>query len=232
MDKSRKEKLSDLAANIPYSFKKLGLFDKSLSHTSFVNENSGPRKQSYERLEFLGDAVLSLSIGHILMEKDEMYSEGELSQIRASLVNEKVLAKISRKIGLADALLLGKGERRSGGKRKRSILADLYESMIGAIYLDGGFNSAFKVIKLHFHDLIDSVTTTVWDSKSRLQELSQGRFHSVPSYKVTSISGPDHKRVFTVELKINSEIIGEGTGGSKKEAEQAAAHVALKKLIS
>jgi len=225
---SRKSDQKELQKAIAYFFRDEGILSQALTHKSYANEKKGMQKDN-ERLEFLGDAVLDLSISHIIMERFPDLSEGEMSKLRASMVNESSLALLAEGIGLHQHLLLGHGEEVSGGRKKLSILADAFEAVIAAIYLDGGFEAAFKTVTGLFSKLISKGGLYV-DYKTRLQELTQERLKWVPSYSLKSSSGPDHARVFEVELYIEGRLYGTGKGKSKKEAEQEAAKEALRKI--
>jgi ribonuclease III len=216
-----------------YEFKNTDLLDESLRHSSFVNEQADTNIQDNERFEFLGDAVLNLVVGHILMQRYPELKEGDLSRMRANLVNESQLASIAREIDLGSYIQLGKGEIHSKGWDKNSILADTFEAVIAAVYLDGGFDAVFKIIDIHFSVWINFVTmpTANHDYKSQLQELVQMAYKSMPIYRVVHESGPDHDKIFRVRLKVG-EIRTEGTGKSKKVAEQDAARKGLEILKS
>jgi ribonuclease III len=223
--------ISILEKKLGHTFKNKSLIETALCHRSFINEQSDPNLRDNERFEFLGDAVLSLTAGHILMDFFPDLNEGELSRMRASLVNESRLASIAKTIHLGEHLKLGKGELQTNGRGKKSILADTFEAVIAAVYLDGGFDASFKIIKLHFSPFLNSIArpTADLDYKSRLQELVQTTHRSIPSYHIIDETGPDHDKMFKVQLKIQN-IITEGTGKSKKLAQQAAAKKALEIL--
>ena len=221
--------LKGLQKVLSYTFRDEGILLQALTHKSYANEKKGLLKDN-ERLEFLGDAVLDLSISHLIMENFPDLSEGEMSKLRASVVNEGFLAAISEGIGLHKYLLLGRGEELSGGRDKPSILADSFEAVIAAIYLDGGFDAAFKAVSRHFSKLL-SKTDLYADYKTRLQELTQERLKCMPVYAMKSMSGPDHERIFEVELHIEGKLYGTGKGKTKKEAEQEAAKEALERLV-
>ena len=225
------ENHSDLEKELDYTFTHPDFLDEALRHSSFVNEQADPDLRDNERLEFLGDAVLNLVIGHILMDRYPNLEEGELSRMRATLVNESRLAKISRSLGLGDYIHLGKGELQTNGRQKKSILADVFEAVIAAVYLDGGFDSAYRLIDLLFSSHVDTVAakTADQDFKSRLQELAQTTRREIPVYQTVRESGPDHDKTFHVRLKIHG-ITTEGEGKSKKAAEQDAAKKALERL--
>ena len=209
------------------------LIEEAFRHSSFVNEQVGMALQDNERLEFLGDAVLNLVVGHILMKRFPDLKEGDLSRMRASLVNESQLAVIARMLDLGNYIQLGKGEEQSNGREKNSILADTFEAVIAAVYLDGGFDAAYEILETHFSPLLEAIHLpgTNYDYKSQLQELVQVSRRAMPEYRVMSESGPDHDKTFIVQLKVQ-EIKTEGVGKSKKLAEQDAARKALEILKS
>ena len=217
-----------LQTNIQYRFKDATLLEEALRHSSFVNEQTDSGLRDNERLEFLGDAVLNLVIGHLLMRAYPQMREGDLSRIRANLVNETQLADIARSMDLGGHLKLGKGEIQTGGQDKNSILADAVEALIAAIYLDSGFSAAFSMIETHFAGLIEAAPelTTGQDFKSRLQESVQGKIQELPRYRVIEASGPDHDKTFYVEMTAG-DLKTQGVGKIKKMAEQDAARQAL-----
>lgn len=218
----------ELQGKLSHIFKDEGLLLQALTHKSYANEKKGIIKDN-ERLEFLGDAVLDLSISHLIMERFPDLPEGEMSKLRASVVNEISLAALAEEIGLQQYILLGRGEERSSGRRKPSILADALEAVIAAIYLDGGFDAAFKTVSSLFSKLL-SMTGQYADFKTRLQEMTQERLKCMPVYTLKGASGPDHARSFEVELHIEGKLSGTGKGRTKKEAEQEAAKEALGKI--
>jgi ribonuclease-3 len=207
-----------------YTFKNPLLLEEALRHSSFVNEQADPGVRDNERLEFLGDAVLNLVIGHLLMRAYPQMHEGELSRLRANLVNETQLAEIARSLDLGPNLLLGKGEIQSNGQEKNSLLANALEAVIAAIYLDDGFEAAEKTIQCHFNELVQAAPdlTAGQDYKSRLQEAVQSTIKEIPQYRVVEESGPDHEKTFTVVMNVGT-IQTHGVGRSKKAAEQEAA---------
>jgi len=225
--------LPELTRKLGYEFKNMDLLVESLRHSSFVNEQLDTNLKDNECLEFLGDAVLSLVVGHILMKNYPDLKEGDLSRMRANLVNESQLASIARGIDLGAYIQLGKGEIQSQGWNKQSILANTFEALIAAVYIDGGFDPAFKIIDSHFSFLINSVATPTanHDFKSQIQELVQMEYRSIPIYTVVHESGPDHDKTFRVQLTVG-EIQTEGIGKSKKAAEQDAARKGLDILKS
>ena len=226
------QELSSLENELGYQFNNIGLLREALQHSSYVNEQRDPDLQDNERLEFLGDAVLDLVITHILMEHFPKTREGDLSRMRASIVNELQLSSVAQNLNLGLHLLLGRGEALSNGQEKKSILADALEAVIAAVYLDGGLRAGFNVIERHFSEVISQIgdRLAAEDFKSRLQELVQMRFRRIPDYTVMAESGPDHDKTFEVRLSIGNSLTTYGTGKSKKAAEQAAAEVALEKL--
>jgi len=222
---------SELERKLSYTFKNKHLLDEACRHSSFVNERAIPGMRDNERFEFLGDAVLSLAIGHNLMHRYPELNEGDLSRMRANLVNEFQLANISRSLSLGSYIRLGKGEIQTEGREKNSILADTFEAIIAAVYLDGGFKAAFKFIEYHFSYLIDSITAPAlnYDYKSQLQEIAQFLCKEMPVYTVIEEIGPDHDKTFIAQIKV-CEICTKGTGKSKKMAEQDAAKRAIELL--
>jgi len=226
------QELTSLQNDLGYQFKNIDLLREALQHSSYVNEQRDPALQDNERLEFLGDAVLDLVITHILMKHFPETREGDLSRMRATIVNESQLSSVAQRLNLGQHLLLGRGETLSNGQEKRSILADALEAVIAAVYLDGGLEAGFEVIQRQFSDIISRVGERVAaeDFKSQLQELVQVRFKTIPHYKVVAESGPDHDKTFQVHLSIGTFLTTHGIGKSKKAAEQAAASVALERL--
>jgi ribonuclease III len=197
----------------------------ALTHRSFgEGENN-------ETLEFLGDAVLALAMSDLLMARFPEAREGDLSKMRASLVNAEVLARKARELDLGRWLRLGKGEEKSGGRDKPSILAATYEALLGAVYLDGGYERARAVVEAHFTaDVLEHLTVGLRDYKTELQELTQRLFRETPAYTLVEESGPDHEKRFVSEIAIGGQWFGRGVGRSKKTAEQAAAMQALAAL--
>ena len=227
----RRINLSEFELKILYKFNEISILEEALSHSSFVNEQDDVNLKDNERLEFLGDAVLNLVVGHILMQRYPDLNEGDLSRMRAGLVNEFQLANIAREIDLGSFLRLGRGEIQTNGREKNSILADTFEAVIAAVYIDGGFDEAFKMIENHFCDLLNSIAASMdnYDYKSRIQELIQESQNLMPKYRVLQESGPDHDKTFRVQLDVR-EVRTEGIGKSKKMAEQDAARKALEIL--
>ncbi len=221
-----------LYEELGYTFRDPLLILQAFRHSSYVNEQMGAGLEDNERLEFLGDAVLDLAISHLLMEKNRGADEGELSRFRSMVVDEAGLHEVATRLQLGRYLLLGKGEDQSLGRQKPSILADVTEALIGAIYLDGGFDVTKKIIEKLFSPLLEKLQTDdlVQDFKSLLQEFTQQAFQSLPRYRLTEETGPAHDKVFRITLAVNGIVLAEGMGKSKKEAEQHAAKEAFFRL--
>lgn len=218
----------DIQEKLRYRFSDSTYLQEALRHSSYVNELPENDVRDNERLEFLGDAVLNLLVGHLLMEKYSNLKEGDLSRLRASLVNEQELAAIARTLNLGRHLKLGRGEAQTNGHEKPSILADALEAVMAAVYLDGGLQTVFEVFSDYFIVKLanDPVPIVPLDYKSRLQELVQLKRRITPQYRLIDETGPDHDKTFHVQLIIG-ELIAEGVGKSKKAAEQDAARNAL-----
>lgn len=210
-----------------YKFKDRNLLVQALSHSSYANEKKKSRI-SNERLEFLGDSVLSIVVSQYLFEHLTHIAEGELTKLRASLVCEKSLHIFAKQINLGDYILLGKGEENTGGRERPSILADAFEAVIAAIFLDGGLEAASKHILRFIPEDIQRLKKPAFnDFKTILQEIVQKNPEEKVEYVLVGEEGPDHDKRFVVEVHLNSNVIGEGIGKSKKEAEQMAAKQAL-----
>jgi ribonuclease-3 len=224
--------LLEIQERIAYQFEDISLLERALTHKSFANEY----RVSYhnERMEFLGDAVLNLTVSEYLMRACPNASEGELSKLRAAVVSEPALSSIARKIGLGSYILLGRGEEQTGGRGKDSLLANCLEALIASIYLDTGKEPAAAFVIRFFEDMIKEICTSrgILDNKTELQELCQERLKQLPEYKTVSETGPDHQKQFEVEVWIKGRLSGRGIGRSKKEAEQRAAKEALEKLTA
>lgn len=221
----------EIEQRLQYEFNDKNLIQEALRHSSYVNELADPQLRDNERLEFLGDAVLNLIIGHILMQCYPDLKEGDLSRSRANLVNESRLAKIARSFDLGSFIQLGKGEIQTLGREKNSILANTFEALMAAIFLDGGFDAAYQIIETNFRPLITHLYTAAnnLDYKSQLQEKVQVDHGSMPDYRIINEDGPDHDKTFWVALKV-LDIETRGSGKSKKAAEQDAARRALEIL--
>lgn len=220
----------ELQKRLGYKFKeKKYLLERALTHSSFANESKGKEKD-YERLEFLGDAVLELVVSDYLFRNNKDISEGELTKTRASLVCETSLSNISRKIGLGEFLRLSKGEENNRGREHSSVLCDVFESVVAAIYLDGGFKSAQRFILSMLREQLGSKQDE--DYKTQLQEAVQEKLRDKArlSYEIVSETGPDHAKYFYVHVRRGSKVIGRGEGKSKKQAEQNAAKEALGRI--
>ncbi len=221
-------KETDLERQIRYTFKNKGLLENALMHSSYVNEQPEANLQDNERLEFLGDAVLNLAVSHLLMERFPESKEGALSKIRSGLVNESSLAEVARKINLGGFIRLGRGEMQSEGHKKSSILSDAFEALTAAVYLDGGFDAAVGMVRSLFSTPLNlaAASEKSQDYKTRLQEYVQATLKSFIEYRVVNEFGPDHEKIFEVELSVG-EIRTRGCGKSKRAAEQKAAEKAL-----
>jgi ribonuclease III len=220
--------LSILEETLGYFFQNRLFLEEAIRHSSFVNEHPNLGLRDNERLEFLGDAVLNLAVGDLLMQRNPELNEGDLTKIRSNMVNERQLATIALSLNLGKHVLLGKGEMQTGGHEKSSILADTLEAVIAAVYLDGGFPAAFQLIETHFAPLLELLPgkATQQDYKSQLQEFVQFLQKSSPQYRVIHETGPDHDKTFIVQLNV-CEAQAHGQGKSKKAAEQDAAKNAL-----
>lgn len=221
--------MESLETKLKYSFKNIELLKNALVHSSYANEVRG-NTRSNERLEFLGDSVLSIIVADYIYNNCPNMPEGDLTRLRASLVCEKSLCIFARELCLGEYLLLGRGEDKNGGRERDSILADAFESVLAAIYLDGGMDAAKQhVMNTVLRDLqINTVDDAIKDYKTTLQEIIQRNPEEMVSYILIDETGPDHDKLFTVAVKLNSNIIGTGSGKSKKQAEQMAAKQALK----
>jgi ribonuclease III len=221
--------LGELEAAIGYAFRDRGVLLEALTHRSFVNEAGDDSIRDNERLEFFGDAVIDFYLSHQLLKRFPASREGELTRIRASLVDEDGLARLAAVLDLGRYLRLGRGEEKSGGRGKKSILADAFEALLAAVYLDGGAGPVQRLVEACFAPLLAGATAghACRDYKTDFQESAQALRGVAPRYVLREASGPDHERHFTVDAFIDGEWFGEGTGRSKKEAEQAAARVGL-----
>lgn len=217
---------AELEDRIGYRFEKQGLLTEALCHSSYANETRGALRCN-ERLEFLGDSVLSIVVSNHLFRNCTHLPEGDLTKIRASLVCEQSLHGWAKTIGLGDFLLLGHGEELSGGRERPSILADAFEAVIAAIYLDGGMEAVTPYILGFLPEHFDRPSAAFHDYKTVLQEFIQQNPEEHVEYVLVGEEGPDHAKQFTMEVRLNSNVIGRGTGKSKKLAEQAAAKEAL-----
>jgi len=224
--------LITLEKSINYSFNNKSNLLLALTHSSFANENKKLKLYSNERLEFLGDAVLNMVISEKIFLDYPDLNEGEMTKIRAAIVCETSLAKYANKINLAEYLLLSKGEELTGGRSRPSILADVFEALIGAIYIDGGINKAKKFINNVMRNAIDEIIENQEDPdyKTHFQEIIQRKGEDKIQYEVIEEKGPDHDKIFVTQLKVNEKVMGKGRGKSKKAAEQNAAKDALERM--
>ena len=223
------KKLQELEDIIGYSFKNKDLLKVAMTHSSYANEHNNSKLENNERLEFLGDAVLELTVSSFLYNEYKNVNEGELTKTRASMVCEPTLFLCAQDIKLSDYILLGKGEEATGGRKRPSIVSDAMEALIGAIYLDSGIDSAKEFITKFILKDIES-KKLFYDSKTILQEITQGKHMGDISYELISEEGPDHNKIFNVALKIGDKIVEKGCGKTKKAAEQEAAYKTILKL--
>jgi ribonuclease-3 len=231
MVRMNKDRLCEFEKILEYRFTDLRLLQRALVHSSYAFEQSQDVENN-EKLEFLGDAVLDLVIGHILSIRYEEMREGQLTMLRASLVNEQHLAKMAREISLGEFLYLGKGEDASKGRQKSSILSCAYEAVVGAVFEDGGYEVVASLVERFFLPTLDGKKEEllVADSKSRLQELLQEKYNEAPVYVLDAEEGPSHKKLFSISVIFREQILGSGQAGSKKVAEQRAAAMAIAEL--
>lgn len=225
------DQYSALERRIGYSFRDRALLVEALTHRSRSNEVPGTRDN--QRLEFFGDSVLGFLVSNLLFDRFPAAREGELTHMRASLVDEARLSAIAAQLEVGSCLLLGKGEEKSGGREKRSVLADAYEALVAAVYLDGGIGAAGSIVARHFGGLVDDLAASgvaLADYKTDLQEYTQALFSSPPVYELTAEDGPDHDKTYRFAVTVNGVLAGSGEGRSKKEAQQAAAREALQFL--
>src|SRR5262245_27942310 len=229
-----RDEFESLQHAIGYRFRDRGLLEHAMTHTSRANEDLSGGVMDNESMEFLGDALLGFVIADLLFHAFPEQDEGQKSKAKAALVSTTALARQAERLGLGDHLLLGRGEEKTGGRRKQALLADGYEALIAAVYLDGGVGSGRACIQREFGGLIAEARNRGGvageDYKSALQELLQARDEPLPEYRLVGTIGPDHRKQFQVEVALRGESIAEGSGPSKKEAEQDAARAALEKL--
>jgi len=231
-----RDEFDALQQAIGYRFRDRGLLEHAMTHTSRANEDISGGVHDNESMEFLGDAVVGFVIADVLFREFPEFDEGEKSKTKAALVSTATLARQAERLNLGEHLLLGRGEEKTGGRRKQALLADGYEALIAAIYLDGGIEHVRAFIVREFATLLSDVQqhgiAGSQDYKSALQELLQARDLPLPEYRLLGTMGPDHRKLFQVEVVVNGEALAESTGPSKKEAEQDAARAALDKLKS
>lgn len=223
--------MEKLEEKIGYSFKDKGLLSRALTHSSYANERPDPACQSYERLEFLGDSILGLTAADFLYSHEPELPEGRMTRLRAELVCEASLHRVALELGIGRYLRLGRGEEHTGGRQRPSILADVVEAIIAAMYLDSGMEQCRRFIMgTVLKDAKLGENHRIADYKTELQELVQRRSDQRISYEKTGESGPDHNKIFTFSVAINGVVVGEGSGRTKKEAEQMAAMMALEAI--
>jgi len=229
--KDQENRYAPLEKAVGYRFRNQALLEEALTHPSRANE-AADRVADNQRLEFFGDAILDFLISHLLFLRFAGAREGELSRMRAALVDEANLARVAAALGLGAYLSLGRGEEKSGGRGKRSILADACEALLAAVYLDGGIAAARKVVTRLFAEAVAAVPAgnISRDYKTELQEFVQAGHATAPVYELLAVEGPAHDRSYVVRVLLNGESVGEGRGSSKKEAQQAAARQALAAL--
>ncbi|HLF86671.1 MAG TPA: ribonuclease III [Nitrospiria bacterium] len=217
---------------LSYKFRNMDLLIEAITHKSFLNELKSKKRKDNERLEFLGDAVLDLVMSEYLIGYHVDLPEGELSKMKARIVSKPTLSRVATRLQIGNYLLLGKGEEHTHGRNKSSLLADSLEAIIAAIYLDGGLEAAKEFLLDKFEEEMKELfkPELSFDYKTELQEICQQDFETLPSYSITGEHGPDHQKVFEVELTIKDRLFGRGSGKSKKEAEQMAAKEALERL--
>jgi ribonuclease-3 len=228
-----RDEFGPLQHAIGYRFRDRGLLEHAMTHTSRANEDVSGGVADNESMEFLGDALLGFVIADVLFREFPEFDEGQKSKTKAALVSTTTLARQAERLGLGDHLLLGRGEEKTGGRRKQALLADGYEALIAAIYLDGGIEPARLFISREFAPWLDDVRrdgVSAQDYKSALQEFLQSRDMPLPEYRLAGTLGPDHRKLFEIDVIVRGERLASGTGASKKEAEQDAARATLDKL--
>ncbi|HPK22124.1 MAG TPA: ribonuclease III [Smithella sp.] len=232
MDKSRREVLKKLEERLDYRFRDVDLLVTALTHRSYVNENRQPGVSDNERLEFLGDSVLGLCVSDLLIKKYVDGSEGDLTKMRSVLVGEKNLAQLARGLQIGNCLLIGRGEENAGSRARDSFLANAFEAVVAAVYLDSGYENVRAVVRKFIEPFLEKETlpSAYFDYKTLLQEFCQRKFKTIPMYLLADTSGPEHAKVFEVKVVIVDKLTAIGTGTSKKEAEKQAAQKAWKIL--
>ena len=223
--------MKNLQKKLAHEFRNSQLLELAFIHRSFMNEHHSI-PESNERLEFLGDAVLELLTTEFLFEKFPKKSEGELTALRSALVRGESLAEVSRELDLGQYLKLSRGEQKSGGAKKPYLLANVFEAVLGAVYLDGGLEKVRVIVRKFLFSKLQKIIATraQVDAKSEFQERAQEKLATTPEYRVLSESGPDHSKIFEMGAFVGENLFGRGRGSSKQDAEQAAAAIALKKI--
>lgn len=232
MQSDFKEKIKNLERIFKIKPKNLNFFEKALTHSSFTRESDISSLENYERLEFLGDAVLKLCISDILYKNFPDYSEGELTKIRSIIVSDNTLAKVAEQIGLVPLIILGKQEEKTGGRERKSIAACAFEAILGAYYLEGKYSKLSNFLEKIFTPFIKDVDEHFekFNAKAVLQEYTQSQNKKIPDYKIVEEIGPQHDKIFVVEVSYMDEVLALGKGKTKREAEQNAAYSACLKL--
>ncbi|MCK5505468.1 MAG: ribonuclease III [Thermodesulfovibrionia bacterium] len=232
MPVSSSKDLTGLENSLGYTFKKKTLLKEAITHKSYAHEKQKKPIPFNERMEFLGDAVLELIISEYLFRSYLKHTEADLSKLKAYAVQEATLAKIARGLDMGAHLILGKGEEITGGREKSSLLANAFEAILAAIYLDGGYEQAENFVLRNLTIKIDKLVTNnfVFDFKTKIQEVAQSQFGVLPKYETYKEEGPEHKKVFEVKVFINDNLFGSGSGKTKKAAAQKAAEAGLKKI--
>jgi len=228
-----RNEFDEIEARIDYRFKDRGLLEHALTHKSRAAEDVSGGVADNESLEFLGDAVLGLVVADALFRQYPTYDEGQKSKIKASVVSTQALARQAEEMRLGEHLILGRGEEKTGGRFKQALLADAYEALIAAIYLDGGIEAAETFLRRELKEAIDAGAARNFvgqDYKSALQERVQALGRPLPEYRIAGEAGPDHRKIFSIEVVVGGEVLGAASGKAKKEAEQEAARLALDRL--
>ncbi len=225
LSESRIKELKTFLKSINFNSTNYELIDKALTHTSYIFENHNSTHEHYERLEFLGDAVLKLAVSKYLFFKYRDYAEGQLTKIRGIIVSDEFLAKLAEQINLSKYLNLGPHEEKSGGRKRPSILACAFEALLGALYEDGHLKQIYTFLEDLYEDYVDEIDSNmcVYNVKALLQEYTQSKNKDLPEYIIVKEEGKDHNKVYEIAVKYNGEILGSGKGKSKKEAEKEAA---------
>jgi ribonuclease-3 len=229
----RRDRLGAIEDRLGYRFKDTALLERALTHRSHAHERTDGESFQYERLEFLGDALLGFVVSDWLYKGDSEAPEGLLTRRRQAVVRTSTLAATARELGLGEAIRLGRGEERTGGREKPSLLADLFEAVLGAIYMDGGLRPARAFVKRHLGPVLAEIQEPGKrsdDYKTRLQETTQAMLRRTPRYRIVSTSGPAHALQFEVEVMVDGRVLGKGSGTNRKRAEQAAARQGLDQL--
>jgi ribonuclease-3 len=232
MHVSSSKNLSSLEHSIAHVFKKKSLLKEALTHKSYAHEKQKRQILFNERMEFLGDAVLELIVSEYLFSSYSEYTEADLSRIKAYAVQESTLAETAKSLDIGKYLCLGKGEEMTGGREKPSLLANAFEAILAAIYLDGGYKKAKSFVLRHLVNKMDQLAMNnfVFDFKTKLQEVAQSQFGVLPKYLTHKEEGPEHRKVFEVKVYVNDNLLGSGRGKTKKAAAQKAAEKGLKKI--